>query len=391
MRLNACSTQAGSHQAMTKQNNVSLSSFRTSPTIRVGMPLVSGELLDYGIASGLPLMFSANAFARLNAVREFTGFRIQAAAAIPEHVDAALDSAGFVAASIYGDYRWDIDSYLDLAAARPWTFYSTMDYCVEAQVAPDAATTRRLRVDATIARYFQCANRAAQRGLKLPMPVLQGRFADEYARCAEEMGITAATGLVGIGSVCRRHLHGPDGVLAIIQQLDEMLPSGVKLHFFGLKGRGPLAALLQEFPHRLGGTDSMAYDMGVRRACPVGRTQFMRAQAMVECHAREVCLLRQAVGTAFPRLPAPARNKDVGELVAEAVGKALGGLHRTDDVSYADAKHLLAQDTATVMALMRAKGPAAFNEPDPDDDFGLGVVYESVREALVEEGYLGVT
>lgn len=372
---------------MTTHNSFFPISSRTSPTIRVGMPLVSGELLDYGIASGLPLMFSANAFARVNAGKEFAGFRIDAAAAIPEHVDASLDSAGFVAASIYGDYRWDIDSYLDLAAARPWTFYSAMDYCVEPQIAPDAGT-RRLRVDATIARYFQCANRAMQRGQKLPMPVLQGQFADEYARCAEAMGITAETGLVGIGSVCRRHLHGPDGVLAIIQQLDELLPSGVKLHFFGLKGRGPLAALVQEFPHRLGGTDSMAYDMAVRRSCPVGRTQIMRAHAMVEWHAREVRLLHQALGEALPRLPPPARKKDIAELVAEAVGAALGGLHSTDDISYRDAKHLLAQDMATVMALMRSGGAAAFDEEDPDEDFGLGVVYGSVRDALVSEGYL---
>lgn len=359
-----------------------------SPVVRVGMPLVSGELFDYGIASGLPLMFSANAFSRLKSDKEFAGFRLEAAARIPESTDAALDSAGFVAAAILGDYRWSVDQYCDLAAARKWTFWSAMDYCVEQQVAPDAAT-RRLRVDATVARYFECANRAAQRGIQAPLlPVLQGWNFEEYARCAEAMGITADTGLVGIGSVCRRHMHGPDGVIAIVEALDQLLPDGIRFHFFGLKGRGPLAVLAQRFPHRLGGTDSMAYDMGVRRACPTGRTQWMRASAMVEWHAKEVQLLSRPLGDATPAVPLSARRKDMPEVVSEAVGAAFGSLHRSGDISYRDAKHLVAQDMATVMALLRASGPAAFEEKEPDDDFGLGVVYSTVREALVDEGYL---
>lgn len=133
-----------------------------NPIIRVGMPLASGRLTRYGIDSELPLMFSANAFARVDARHCFRGFNLKAAAAIPAHVDCALDSAGFVAAAHFGDYRWDIDAYLDLAAARAWTFYSAMDYCVEPRIATNAAT-RRLRIEATVARYFQCEHRAAPR------------------------------------------------------------------------------------------------------------------------------------------------------------------------------------------------------------------------------------
>lgn len=87
----------------------------SSPVIRVGIPLPAGELVEYGIASGLPLMFSADAFARTNVKREFVGFKLAAAQAIPNHADCALDSAGYVAAAHYGDYRWSIDEYLDLA------------------------------------------------------------------------------------------------------------------------------------------------------------------------------------------------------------------------------------------------------------------------------------
>ena len=75
-----------------------------SPTVRVGMPLVSGELFEYGVASGLPLMFSANAFSKWSPSREFAGFRLDAASAIPDTVNATLDSAGFTQAVLYGDY-----------------------------------------------------------------------------------------------------------------------------------------------------------------------------------------------------------------------------------------------------------------------------------------------
>lgn len=359
-----------------------------TPTVRVGMPLVSGQLLEYGIASGLPLMFSANAFARTNPDKEFVGFNLAAASALPVELDAFLDSAGFVAASHFGDFRWSIDEYLDLAAARPWTHYSAMDYCVEPQVAPDAAT-RRLRVDATIARYFQCANRAAQRGLPQPSAVIQGYYADEYARCAEALQLPADAALVGVGSVCRRHLHGPDGVLAIMEAVDAALPWGVKVHLYGLKGSA-LPQLLNEFPNRIGSTDSMAWDLGVRRACPVGRTQAMRAKAMVDWHAREMQRVHQRSTSNLPRLPAAPRVKDFGEIAAEAVGRAFGALHATNDLSYADARHHLSQDAVTVRALLANSGPAAFFDVEPEDDFGLGVVYDSVRAALVEAGLLCV-
>ena len=82
------------------------------------MPLPSGELLEYGVASGLPMLLSANAFSRVNARREFVGFNLAAAKAIPANVDCALDSAGFVAASVIGDYRWSVDAYLDWIFAQ---------------------------------------------------------------------------------------------------------------------------------------------------------------------------------------------------------------------------------------------------------------------------------
>lgn len=355
------------------------------------MPLPSGELMDYGVSSGLPLLISANAFARVNARREFVGFNLAAAKRIPAHVDCALDSAGFVAAAHYGDYRWSIDAYLDLAASREWAFYSAMDYCVEPQVAPDAAT-RRLRVDATVARYFQCADRAAQRGLDRPLPVLQGHFASEYAYCAESLALGKGTKVVGIGSVCRRHLHGPDGLLAIVEALDRVLPPDTVCHLFGAKGSALPALQQAGLGHRVGSTDSLAWDMSVRRAMPVGRTQIMRARAMVDWHARETRQLR-AVGQRAAVLPCSAaeRRKDALEVATEAVGAAFGDLHGSQDIEYREAKHLLEHDVVVVTAVLRTQGVQGFEEEEPEDDFGLGIVYERVRLALIDAGYLAVT
>jgi len=355
------------------------------PIVRVGIPLVSGELFQHGIASGLPLMFSANAFSRVDAHRRFVGFRLDAAAAIPPNADCALDSAGFVAASVFGDYRFSVDQYLDLVATRPWTFYSAMDYCVEPQIAPNAAV-RRLRLEATISRYWQCANRAEQRGLPRPLPILQGYFWEEYAFCAEQFGISEDARLVGIGSVCRRHLHGPDGVLAIVQALDKVLPLSTKLHYFGLKGTAA-SALLGEFPHRFGSSDSMAWDLAVRRACPTGRTQVMRAAAMMDWHTRETGKLREAP-CPLPRVPLAVRELTASEVAAQAVGEALGDLLRTGDIEYGDATRLLTRDAATVQALLAVHGADAFEDEEPEDDFGLGVVYTAVRDALIRCGYL---
>lgn len=374
------------HLAITNMSTRHIAAF--TPTVRVGMPLVSGELFEYGVASGLPLMFSANAFSKWSPGREFAGFRLDAASAIPATVNATLDSAGFTQAVLYGDYVFSVEQYLDLAEARPWQWYSSMDYCVEPQVAPDAAT-RRLRIEATVARYFQCVDSAMRRRMELPVPVVQGHYAEEYAHCAEQLGIGAGTSLVGIGSVCRRHLHGPDGVIAIMEALDAVLPEGTRVHLYGLKGNG-LAALAR-FSHRIDSTDSMAYDMAVRRSTPVGRTQYMRAVAMVEWHARELQRLHQVRRSDAPPLQVPSRTKSAFEVASEAVGACLGNLHRSDDVSYRDAKSLLAHDVVTVQALMRAHGVAAFAEDDPDDDFGLGMVYAQVRAALFDAGYLTAT
>lgn len=359
------------------------------PVVRVGMPLPAGTLLDLGVASGLPLLFSANAFARNGPHREFAGFNLRAAENLPEHLDAFLDSAGFVAAAKYGDYRWSVDQYLDLVATRHWAAWSAMDYCVEPQVAADAAT-RRLRIDATVAGYFTCRSRAAARCLPAPLPVCQGLHPDEYLRCCEQLALDSSVELLGVGSVCRRHLGGPDGLVTIVAALDAELPSHVKLHLFGVKG-GALKAL-QAYAHRIASVDSMAWDMGVRRAVPVGRTQALRATAMVDWHGRQMACLGDAVTGGVLEVVRPAqRLRSAREIAEDAVGGALADLHCDHEISYREAAALVHQDATTVRAILSTQGCEAFREENPDDDFGLGVVYSAVRDALIGGGHLCAT
>ncbi|WP_430985808.1 hypothetical protein, partial [Escherichia coli] len=48
-----------------------------------------------------------------------------------------LDSGGFVAAARYGGFPWSLADYVSLAAAYPFRWWASADYCVEAEIAAD--------------------------------------------------------------------------------------------------------------------------------------------------------------------------------------------------------------------------------------------------------------
>lgn len=103
-----------------------------SITVRAGVPQIYGHLIAAAHEANIPVLFSANAFAkrdtrpshigsfRISPAANFNGFNLSAARKIPAGLDAALDSAGFVASSRYGCYRWTVDQYYDLVTARDW-------------------------------------------------------------------------------------------------------------------------------------------------------------------------------------------------------------------------------------------------------------------------------
>jgi hypothetical protein len=97
------------------------------------------------------------------------------------------------------------------------------------------------------------------------MPVLQGWAPNDYVRCIDLYSDVLEgvwPDVVGVGSVCRRNLHGDAGLLVLLEMLDIYLPHHVGLHLFGVKG----SALrhLEGMP-RVVSTDSMAWDFRARR------------------------------------------------------------------------------------------------------------------------------
>lgn len=257
--------------------------------VRVGLPQRGGALVAAARTKGLPALVSANAFARYDKDGRFRGFALPKAGAF-EGLDVALDSAGFTAMAHYGAYPWGVNAYLNLAASADWAFYSPLDLCVEPELAGDRLT-RRLRIAGTANAYGECVRLARLRGMREPIPILQGQCPADYVACAEMMPISAWPDLIGIGSMCRRNVGGEDGVERVIEALDPVLPSNVRMHLFGVKS----AALARLATHpRVHSVDSAAWDYSARRKRPTGRTQAFRAQEMEAWHARQQQLLRGA-------------------------------------------------------------------------------------------------
>jgi hypothetical protein len=222
-------------------------------TVRAGIPASFQRFTEAAASIGAPILVSANALRRRGG-----GFRTPTYALF-NGCDAALDSAGFVAMVKYRGYPWSVDEYVGLAASYPWAWWASMDFCCEPQVAGDReAVLERVRRTADMLPVVREA--AERHGAPPPMPVLQGWQVSDYLRCAEWSG--DLPDLVGLGSVCRRQVKGPDGLLAIVDALDQRLATNVRLHLFGVKGPGVHA--LRGHP-RVASIDSMAWDFACRR------------------------------------------------------------------------------------------------------------------------------
>lgn len=243
--------------------------------IRVGLPLTGGQLVAEAKRCGMPVLFSANAFTKRNRDTGRVSFRPINTDKFTG-LDAALDSAGFVAMAKYNGYEWSVQQYVDMAASNDWTWWAQMDCCCEPEVAKDRAE-RLFRLAETSRLYGDCNREAQKRGIAAPMPVLQGWYVDDYRRSADLLPVNEWPDLVGLGSVCRRSVNGEDGIIAIVEALDRALPKHVQLHLFGVKG----AALEVLGGHeRIKSIDSMAWDMAARRKWPTGRTMDKRIGEM---------------------------------------------------------------------------------------------------------------
>ena len=237
------------------------------PTFLLGLPaLREGPLWTTARALGAPVLISANALSRWamdeQGYRTWAGFDTRALNLVHAH-PVALDSAGFVAAHRYRGFPWNTDDYLDLAGSAPWVWRASQDWCVEPEIARDEDAVLD-RISGTVRLNVQCLNGARRRGIAHNfVPAIQGWRPEHYLRCIERMPFVADYPLIGVGSMCRRHVAGPNGILRVLDALESAFAgTGTHFHLFGLKSQGIQHAVMRP---RVASCDSQAYGMAARQ------------------------------------------------------------------------------------------------------------------------------
>jgi len=236
--------------------------------IILGLPhLADGALLATARRLQAPVLISANCLSRWRKAdgwREWTGWRTATLAHADGLASLDLDSAGYTMMVRYGGLPWSVADYMALAASYPFRRVSSIDYCCEDGVASDREEVLD-RISRTIATNHECFTRAGDLGIRDRfMPVLQGRTPDDYVRCLEAIeGMIMPGTVVGIGSMCRRPIHGSEGLVAVVERLSRVLPVGVKAHAFGVKGDA--LPYLTPFSRWIASIDSQAFGVAARR------------------------------------------------------------------------------------------------------------------------------
>lgn len=276
--------------------------------VRTGIPHRSGKLAFHAFQKGYATLISANAYWNPKAGR----FMLPDASDLSE-TDVALDSAGFVASSLFakkgrqagiaGLFPWTYSQYIELASELNPSWYTQPDAPCEPEIVSSQEEID-YRVNATATMLEGCMRvvyawqnefaketspRAAANQFKAPVPCLQGWRVSDYLRSLELMMAVwerwqpwqAAPVLVGVGSVCRRDLHHPEhGLFAILSGIERHLPKGIKLHLFGVKGTA--LEQLRQFDC-VASVDSLAWDLSARIAAhksQVSNTMAHRTSAM---------------------------------------------------------------------------------------------------------------
>jgi hypothetical protein len=257
--------------------------------VRVGIPHSGGKLAFHAFNESFAAMVSASAFWNPKTGR----FRFPEATDLTE-MDFALDSAGFTAMRLFqskgrqpgiaGVYPWTMEQFVELASLSGAAWVAQPDLCCELELAADQeAVDYRVNATATLLEGMlrvvytwqdqlvstMNAN-AVQNMVRIPVPVAQGWSVDDYRRSIDLMlqvwerwmPWVAAPVLIGLGSVCRRHLTAPrHGLYAILEGLEGHLPPGAKLHLFGVKGQALERVKMYDW---VASVDSMAADFAAR-------------------------------------------------------------------------------------------------------------------------------
>lgn len=229
----------------------------------------------------IPVMVSANSYWNPKRDRFSPSWRVL------EGLRVHLDSGGFVAMKRYGGFRFTPEQYITLAAQMSPVWWAQMDHCCEPEVAGDRSEVFR-RIDKTAGNLRECRSLASELGASAPLMVLQGWKPSDYVS-GPAFDDTAFEwpDLIGVGSVCRRSLDGPDGLVAVLRKLDAVLPAHVRFHLFGVKSQ---AIEKLHWHPRIASVDSMAHSYGARVVCREAKipcTGEHRAASLVEWTTRQ--------------------------------------------------------------------------------------------------------
>lgn len=262
-------------------NPTSLGIYATLMVVYCGIPTTQQSFLNVARTASAPLLVSANAFWKDD---RFSGYEVLWDIEVP----LALDCGGFVAMKRYGGYRWSMLDYIDLAVMLRPVWWAAQDYSCEPEIAANSAEIgRRIRntvftLAETLARVIHWNHELPGQPATAPMPVIQGWRPADYTTCvklmedhvisdpvaAQILGSNQWPALVGVGSLCRRNLTGPNNLYQIIDALDGVLPPHVGLHLFGVKSTA--VARLKD-RGRIVSVDSMAWNYAARREAFVNR------------------------------------------------------------------------------------------------------------------------
>ncbi len=182
------------------------------------------------------------------------------------------------------------------------------------------------------------------------VPVLQGWHPQHYLRCLDRMPWAADFPLVGVGSMCRRHLNGGHGIMHVLDVLDRGLgTSSCRLHLFGLKSQA--IAIARQHPRVTSG-DSQAYGIAARQQALRGRTSksdVIVAGVVARWHRQQM----RAVASRPPVPPNPiwpdpvlgAPTDPIEAGVADAMER-LRDLHENGEIEWSDVSALSAYEMA---------------------------------------------
>lgn len=296
--------------------------------VLIGLPhLRKGAILRKACALQLPVLISANALSRWSRRKgwpEWLGWQLDQLRNARGLASLSLDSAGFVAMARYRGFPWRVEDYLALAASYPFRWFASMDYCVEPEIAPDREEVLD-RISRTIRANLDCRRGARDLGIEHRlMPVMQGRRPEDYERCLDGLGLDLSRSrLIGVGSMCRRHVCGSDGLIAVIDHLDRILPAGVMLHIFGVKGSA--LSMLASLDHRIASVDSQAYGIAARSEAlrrGVSKTDAFVAGHMQAWMGRQFSRLANPSSTRQPDIPLAVQDPAPSDPWERAIAQA---------------------------------------------------------------------